>query len=41
MTSNDLSFLLGIAVGFGITLLIETVVVLIIFVLVRDKEADE
>lgn len=40
MNSKDLAFLLGMAVGFGITLLIETAILLVVYVLIR-KEDDE
>ncbi len=38
MTDNNLAFILGIAAGIGITLIIEVVVTLLIWLLIRDKE---
>lgn len=38
MSREDLAFILGIAAGIGITLLIEIVVAFIIWLLIRDKE---
>ena len=40
MNSEDLAFLLGMAAGFGITLLIEAAILLVVYVLIR-KEDDE
>ena len=41
MTDKNLIFILGIAVGIGITLLIEVVILFMIFLLVRGSEGEE
>ena len=41
MTDRNLIFILGIAAGIGITLLIEVVILFMIFLLVRGSEGEE
>lgn len=38
MTDKNIIFILGIAAGIGITLLIEVVITLLIWVLIKGKE---
>lgn len=40
MTSYNLAFLLGIAAGVGLTLLIAVVVLLILYVILDEEETD-